>query len=91
MLESIAAQEIADIRKQCEGNLYTAFNEGLDDLRFQTKEIRVLKPYEGDLEIGMHDLIDEHFDMEVIDVENVFGVSLDRETNNRTPFNPVPT
>ena len=50
----------------------------------------MLKPYEGHLTIDKPWLVDEHFEMEVIDVDNVLGVSLDRETNNRTTFNPIP-
>ena len=90
LLESIAFDEIAEMRKQCEGNLYKAFSEGLDELKSQTQDIRVLKPYEGLLTIDKPWLVDEHFEMEVIDVDNVLGVSLDRETNNRTTFNPIP-
>jgi len=62
----------------------------LEDLREQTKEIRVVKPFTEELDAETSSsLIDEHFKMEVIDFENVFGVSLDRDTNNRTVYNRV--
>ena len=35
LLQAIAQQETADLRKKCEGNLYRAFMEGLEDLNEQ--------------------------------------------------------
>ena len=42
LLESIAASDKEQIRKITEGDLYLAFSEGLDELNYEAKEIKVL-------------------------------------------------
>ena len=90
LLESIAAGDKEQIRKISEGDLYRAFSEGLDELNFETKEIKVLNI---DEELGPtdDDKIDKLFDIEVLGADQVFGVSIDRETNRRITYNKVKT
>ena len=89
LLEAIASGDKNQIRQVCEGNLYKSFSEGLDELSFSTKEIMVLNKPDFELDERMDKEIDELFDVEVVDMEQIFGVSIDRETNSRISFNPV--
>ena len=46
LLEAIAQRETADLRKICEGNLYRAFMEGLEDLNEQSMKVEVMRPFD---------------------------------------------
>ena len=63
--------------------MYNAFSEGLDQLRDQHMKPKVLKPFDKIEVTGTEELVDKWFKMEVVGVENIFGVSIDREINNR--------
>ena len=71
--------------------MYNAFSEGLDELRDQHMKPKVLKPFDKIEVTGTEELVDEWFKMEVVGVENIFGVSIDREINNRIVYNHVET
>ena len=91
LLDAIALRETAILRKKCEGNLYRALMEGLEDISEQEMKVKVMRPFDfGDIQQPItEETLSDYFKMEVIDFENVFGVSLDRETNNRVVYRPV--
>lgn len=57
----------------------------MEELNFTTKEIKVLNTVE--LDETQDAEIDKLFEVEVMDLEQIFGVSIDRETNNRISYN----
>ena len=68
LLESIADDDRAQINQTCEQNLYKAFSEGMSELNYNVKEIKVMNNEAEMISSTMDLLIDELFDMEVIDV-----------------------
>ena len=92
LLEAVASNEIAQINSYCEANLYRAFSEGLSDLNYTTQSISVMNQ-EAVAEVDISDdaTFNELFDMEVIDMDQTFGLSIDRASNTRIAFNNVKT
>ena len=67
LLDSIASNDRQQINLVCEGNLYRAFSEGLDDLNTNFREVQVFNKPEN-FDRATDDEIDALFDMEVIGV-----------------------
>ena len=49
LLQAIVDNDTKKLGKMCEHNMFSAFNEGMQDLNFQTKEIQLLN-FDGDLD-----------------------------------------
>ena len=50
---------------------------------------KVLKPFDKIEVTGSEELVDKWFKMEIVDMENIFGVSIDREINNRIVYHSL--
>ena len=70
LLEAIAADDRASINSYCEGNMYRAFNEGLNELNYTAQSIKVMNPIEKwDVDIYDDKTFNEIFDIEIIDMD----------------------
>ena len=50
-----------------------------------------MNPIGDQVDDGMDAVFDELFDVEVIDMEQVLGLSIDRDSNNRIAYNRIQT
>ena len=50
---------------------------------------KVLKPFDKIELTGSEELVDKWFKIEIVDMENIFGVSIDREINNRIVYHSM--
>ena len=48
-----------------------------------------MNPIGESVDDGMDAVFDELFDVEVIDMEQVLGLSIDRDSNNRIAYNRI--
>jgi hypothetical protein len=71
LLQSLAENDTSQIGQICEKTLYWEFYQGLQDINFNYKEIRLLNFDENNLEDAF-----KKIDLKVIDHHTVFGASI---------------